>query len=100
MEWVATFSGLRNRDVYHQIGSPCSPQENLATRISRAWHSALGLEWNRNCPLIHIPDQPQYWVDRDDVPSLHRAFRRGSYLCKSDSKHYGDGMRSFGASRS
>lgn len=94
------FLFILNRDVYHQIGSPCSPQENLATRISRAWYSALGLEWNQNCPLIHIPDQPQYWVDRDDVHSLHRAFRRGSYLCKSESKHYGDGMRSFGASRS
>lgn len=94
------FLFVLNREVYHQIGSPCSPHENLATRISRAWHSALGLEWHRNNPLIHIPDQPQYWVDRNNAQSLHRAFHRASYMCKSYSKRYGDRMRSFGASRS
>lgn len=88
-----------NRDAYHNIGSPGSPDENLANRISRAWHSALGLEWNRHVPLIHVPVSPQFWIDRGNLTSLDNAFKRASYMCKADTKRYGDGMRSFGTSR-
>lgn len=89
-----------NRDAYHTIGKACSLNENLFNRISRAWYSALGVEWNPQEPWIHVPENPMYWIDRDDAESFQRAFYRASYLCKADTKHYGLGLRAFGTSRS
>lgn len=89
-----------NRDVYHTIGKLCSPNENLFNRITRAWHSALGLEWNREQPSAYVPWNAVYSIYRKDERSLHDAFHRASYMCKADTKQYGNGMRAFGTSRS
>jgi len=94
------FMFILNQEAFNTVGNIASGRENLAARISRAWHSALGLTWDRNKPLIHLPKNSQYWISRNDRAGLHEAFRRLSYLCKSATKRYGDGMRSFGASRS
>ncbi|MCE8052531.1 inovirus Gp2 family protein [Halomonas daqingensis] len=91
---------ILNRDAYHLPGRACSSNENLISRISRAWYSALGVAWNPQEPWIHVPQNPWYWVDRDDAKSFEEAFRRASYLCKADTKHYGLGLRAFGTSRS
>ncbi|SFU48990.1 inovirus Gp2 family protein [Halomonas korlensis] len=90
---------ILNRDAYHMIGEACSPNENLFNRISRAWYSALGVEWNPQEPWIHVPENPMYWIDKHDAESFQRAFYRASYLCKADTKHYGQGMRAFCTSR-
>lgn len=90
---------ILNRDAYHRPGKVCSPNENLLNRVSRAWHSALGVEWNRQTPLIYVPDHPWYWVDRDDEESFRMAFHRASYMCKADSKQYGQGLRAFDSSQ-
>ncbi len=93
------FFFILNRDAYHLIGEACSPNENLFNRISRAWYSGLGMEWNPQEPWIHVPENPIYWIDRDDAESFHKAFYRASYLCKADTKQYGQGMRAFCTSR-
>ncbi|WP_161598949.1 inovirus Gp2 family protein [Aidingimonas lacisalsi] len=89
---------ILNRDAYHMLGRACSPNENLINRISRAWYSALGVQWNFQEPWIHVPKNPMYWIDRDDAESFQRAFYRASYLCKAKTKRYGRGMRAFGTS--
>ncbi|HDZ46415.1 MAG TPA: inovirus Gp2 family protein [Halomonas sp.] len=91
---------LLNRDAYHMLGRACSPNENLISRLSRAWYSALGVLWNPQEPWVHVPKNPTYWIDRDNADSFQEAFYRASYLCKADTKQYGLGMRAFGASHS
>ncbi|WP_157698053.1 inovirus Gp2 family protein [Halomonas sp. N3-2A] len=90
---------LLNRDVYHMPGKACSQNENLISRVSRAWYSALRVTWNPQEPWVHVPDNPHYWISRDDANSFQEAFYRASYLCKADTKQYGLGMRTFGTSR-
>ncbi|MBD3896961.1 inovirus Gp2 family protein [Halomonas sp. ML-15] len=90
---------ILNRDAYHLPGRACSPNENLLSRVSRAWHSALGEELKRQEPWIHVPKNPVYWIDREDPESFRRAFYRASYLCKAETKQYGLGLRAFGTSR-
>lgn len=90
---------ILNREAYHLPGRVGSPNENLFNRVSRAWYSALGVEWNREEPWIHVPQNPVYWIDRGDPQSFQEAFHRASYLCKADTKQYGLGLRAFGTSR-
>lgn len=90
---------ILNRDAYHLPGRVGSPNENLFNRISRAWYSALGVEWNPQEPWIHVPQNPVYWIDRGNPQSFREAFYRASYLCKADTKQYGWGLRAFGTSR-
>lgn len=90
---------LLNRAVYHMPGKACSQNENLISRVSRAWYSALGVAWNPQAPWIYVPDNPCYWVNRGDQSSFEKAFYRASYLCKADTKQYGLGLRAFGTSR-
>ncbi|NIC39428.1 inovirus Gp2 family protein [Halomonas desiderata] len=90
---------ILNRDAYHLPGRVGSPNENLFNRVSRAWYSALGIECSPREPLIHVPQNPVYWIDRDDPASFQEAFYRASYLCKAETKQYGLGLRAFGTSR-
>ena len=90
---------ILNRDAYHLPGRAGSPNENLFNRISRAWYSALGVEWNPQEPWIHVPQNPWYWIDKDDPESLAQAFYRASYMCKAETKQYGLGLRAFGNSQ-
>lgn len=90
---------ILNRDAYHLPGRACSPNENLFNRVSRAWYSALSVEWNPQDPWIHVPQNPVYWIDRGDTESFQEAFYRASYLCKAKTKQYGLGLRAFGTSR-
>ncbi|WP_447554699.1 inovirus Gp2 family protein [Vreelandella sp. EE22] len=90
---------LLNRDAYHMPGKACSQNENLVSRVSRAWYSALGVAWNPQEPWVHVPEHPYYWIDRGDPNNFQEAFYRASYLCKADTKKYGLGLRAFGTSR-
>lgn len=93
------FFFLLNRAVYHLLGEACSPNENLISRVSRAWYSALGIVWNPQEPWVHVPKNPHYWIDRDNANSFQEAFYRASYFCKAETKQYGLGVRMFGSSR-
>ncbi|WP_226940078.1 inovirus Gp2 family protein [Halomonas colorata] len=90
---------LLNRDVYHMPGKACSQNENLISRVSRAWYSALGVTWNPQDPWVRVPTHPFYWIERGDVNSFQQAFYRASYFCKANTKQYGLGLRAFGTSR-
>lgn len=90
---------MLNRDAYHLPGRVGSPNENLFSRVSRAWYSALGVEWSPQELWIHVPQNPWYWIDKDDPESLARAFYRASYMCKAETKQYGLGLRAFGNSQ-
>jgi len=73
----------------------------MISRLQEAWASALGESLDRARPLVHIPDNAVYRIDRvpkgeDRLPDL---FHRASYLCKATTKRYGGGHWAFGASR-
>lgn len=94
---------LLNRDAYYTVGRLGSAQPNHINRMEEAWASALGLSVEQVKGLVHIPENPEYRVDRyckpgikDQLPEL---FYRASYLCKMATKCYGSRQRNFGTSR-
>ncbi|MCC5888647.1 MAG: inovirus Gp2 family protein [Gammaproteobacteria bacterium] len=91
---------LFNKDAYFTPGRVGQPGDNLVNRISKAWHRALGLTWDPGTPLIHLPRNCCYIIkSREDRPGMASLFQRASYLCKADTKLYGDHRHAFGASR-
>lgn len=91
---------LLNRDAYWTLGRLGSEQENMANRIESAWASALGLLDTKKRGLIHFCENGVYRVDRAaDDSTFEALFHRASYLCKAQTKHYGDHSHAFGASR-
>lgn len=85
------------------MGRLRSERANNISRIEEAWASALGLSVSQVKGAVHIPENPEYRIDRyvppgavDELPAL---FRRASYLCKKATKSYGDRQRSFDTSR-
>ena len=94
---------LLNRDAYYTVGRLRSERANNISRMEEAWASALGLSVDHVRGLVHIPENPEYRIDRyarpgdeDELPAL---FHRASYLCKAATKSYGDRLRGFDTSR-
>ncbi|MEZ9537871.1 inovirus Gp2 family protein [Shewanella sp. 10N.286.51.B8] len=92
-----------NHDSYFNLGDYNQFGNNLSTKITTAWASALAREAFQAAPLVHFPqDTPYYCLDMNAV-TFHQdyqsVFNRLSYLAKVDTKHYGDRSHSFGASR-
>lgn len=106
---------LLNRDAYFSLGdlrnrAPESGRgkqpesdvtRNMAGRIRKAWASALRLTPEEAAGLVHFPENPVYRIDAnspDFGQQFASAFYRVSYLTKAHTKHYGDGLKSFGCS--
>lgn len=89
-----------NNDAFYTLGDFEYGKENIFKRLQQAWASALGLPVNWVIGLVEIPDNPCYYLRRDDQTSMAGLFYRASYLCKSATKFYGNGCHGFGASRS
>jgi hypothetical protein len=106
---------LLNRDAYFSLGdlrsrSPESGRgnqpesevtRNMADRIRKAWASALGLRPEQTAGLVHFSDNPVHRIDAnspDFFEQFASAFYRVTYLTKADTKHYGNGLNSFGCS--
>ncbi len=89
-----------NHDAFFTVGLFESTKKNIFHRLQEAWASALGRNIEQVMGLVHIPDNPCYYVQRDDQKSIEQLFYRASYLCKSDTKYYGNGSHGFGSSRS
>jgi hypothetical protein len=92
-----------NGDTYNSIGSYNHQANNNAARITQAWASALDVEMYTANTLVHFPlDRPVYYLDVNSS-SFERvygdAFKRLSYLCKQDTKHYNNSGKSFCCSR-
>ncbi len=88
-----------NKDAYSVLGYFQSEGRNVFNRLEEAWASALRLPREAVAGLVHVPQNPGYYISRDDEQSQAEFFRRASYLCKTATKMYGDRQHSFGASR-
>lgn len=64
-----------------------------------AWASALTLPVGDVRGRVKIPKNHAYKLTRDDRDAFNAFFKRVSYLCKARTKHFGDGVHSFGTSR-
>lgn len=90
---------LLNADAFCTLGRYELGRDNLFNRLHQAWASALGLSVDRVHGLVELPEKPFYMLQRNDQESIKKLFQRISYLCKAATKHYGNGVHGFGASR-
>lgn len=90
---------LLNKDAFCALGTFEPGRQNMFNRLHEAWASALGVPIEAVKGLVEIPQNPCYFIRRDDQSSIDAFFYRTSYLCKSATKVFGDGAHGFGASR-
>lgn len=90
---------LLNAAAYSYIGKFNLSSNNMYSRIHQAWGSALHAFPEDVQGLIHIPENPCYEIIRGDYASFNEAFYRVSYLCKVNSKEFGNHYHCFGCSR-
>jgi len=98
---------LLNRDAYRSLGNINSEQENMHSRIQAAWASALRIQWHDSHGLAFFPDNACFHLNANpgsgfrhgEIQGLSELFHRGSYLCKLNTKVYGQRTHSFGCSR-
>ena len=90
---------LLNHDAYAFMGDFELQSSNMYSRIHGAWASALSMYIMDIRGLVHIPEHSVYQIRSDDVASFSNAFYRASYLCKMNTKEYGQGFHTFGSSR-
>lgn len=90
---------LLNNDAFCTLGKFEMDRDNLFNRLHEAWASALGLAVESVVGLVEFPKSPFYLLERNDPESIADFFYRVSYLCKADTKVFGDGRHAFGSSR-
>lgn len=91
---------LLNHDAYRSLGWFHSESGNTSTRISEAWASALGLSLHEAQGLVYFPDNSTYRLNqKNGNADIAPLFERASYMCKADTKKYGDRSHAFGCSR-
>lgn len=93
---------LFNRDDYGHLGDYSNLDgDNMATRIRKAWCSALRLAYPDYASLVHFPDDAEYRFDRRDADLHNDTFYnflvRITYLFKLRSKVRGE--RNYGHSK-
>lgn len=93
-----------NKDHYAFLGNYTDHDaNNMATRLQKAWCSALTLPYPDYAALVHFPPNNAYHVDLTDVMSRSSNYieflYRMAYLCKERTKLMGDGCRNFGCSQ-
>jgi hypothetical protein len=89
---------LLNRDAFFKLGKFETGRKNLFNLMVEAWASALKLPVEDARGLVEVPENPTYSLTKYDWDAFNDFFRRVSYLCKAETKHFGDGVRSFGTS--
>ena len=60
---------LLNKDAYSVLGHFASERNNMFNRLEEAWASALRLPRDAVVGLVHIPENPVYYITRDDERS-------------------------------
>jgi len=93
-----------NKDHYAYLGDYNNPDaNNMATRIQKAWCSALGLPYPHYAHLVHFPENRVYWISRSAANNREQIYAdflfRLAYLSKVDTKDINDGQRNFGCSQ-
>lgn len=90
---------LLNGDAFYTPGRLESSSPNMVSRMQEAWASALGVPLEVASPYVHISDNGTYRLRRYDQSEYCRLFHRASYLCKANTKQFGDRCHGFGGSR-
>lgn len=90
---------LLNHDAFCTLGKFELNRGNLFNRLHEAWASALGIAVESVTGLIELPKNPFYVLRKGDPESIAAFFYRVSYLCKAETKVFGDGGHAFGGSR-
>lgn len=90
---------LLNKDAFCAVGAYQPGRDNMFNRLLEAWASALGLPVGAVYGLVEIPDNAYYFLRRGDRASIAEFFSRASYLCKANTKAFGNGGHGFGSSR-
>lgn len=90
---------LLNREAYFGLGHFNSDSPNMYHRIKQAWASAIRVPLEHYRGIVHFPDNAVYHFSRDTPADTGAFFHRASYLCKVNTKSFGDGHHGFGASR-
>ena len=91
---------LLNYSAFSTLGYFERDRDNLFNKLVEAWSSALQVCIEDAEGLVHAPHNGVYCLDRSSPSSRAAFFRRASYLCKAETKQYGDGGHAFGCSRS
>lgn len=95
---------LFNADVYAYLGNyQDRDANNMATRIQRAWCSAIDLNYDDYPALAEFPPNPTYRFSRIDAldrnPVYWNFLIRLAYLAKTRTKDVHSGYRNFGTSQ-
>ena len=90
---------MLNNDAFCTLGKFERDRDNLFNRLHEAWASALNLSTNQVVGLVEFPRNPFYSLRRDNPNSIAEFFYRASYICKAETKFYGNGVHGFGSSR-
>nr|WP_312273334.1 inovirus Gp2 family protein [Pseudescherichia sp.] len=95
---------LFNADVYGYLGNyQDSDADNMATRIQKAWCSALGLAHEDYSTLAEFPPNAVYRFSRFDAldrnPVYWNFLVRLAYFAKTRTKDVHSGYRNFGTSQ-
>ena len=90
---------LLNQDAFYTIGRLGSENANMFHRLEQAWAYALRLSVTAVQGLVHVPDNAEYRVQRNDPAGQVALFHRASYLCKTATKPFGNGYHVFDCSR-
>jgi len=88
-----------NHDAFNTVGKFEFYRDNIFNRLHEAWASALSIPVESVHGLVEIPPNAGYLLRRDDPLSIADFFYRASYLCKANTKVYGDWIHCFGCSR-
>lgn len=91
-----------NGNAYRSLGVFEFGRNNMYNRIYKAWASALKLNVYAVQGLVHVPDNAEYLLIRNQKGFdfiFQNLFRRLSYFAKTDSKEFGDRSRHYGSSR-
>ncbi len=95
---------LFDREVYGYLGDYTKRgADNMATRIQKAWCSAIGLDYPDYASRVHFPKNHSAWFTRHDAlmlsPDYYDFLLRVAYLAKYNTKDLSDGYRNLGTSQ-
>ena len=94
---------LLNADSYNCLGSYNATEGNMASRIRKAWASAIGVPFSELGGAVFFPANPIYLLNKnaiDYAQGFQNLFFRVSYFTKVATKQYGQKLRHFGRSNS
>ncbi|WP_188745507.1 inovirus Gp2 family protein [Marinobacterium zhoushanense] len=91
---------LFNQDVFFELGEFHADSGSLMAMIRNAWYAALGIPPELKRGLIHVPLNAEYQLKpSNQYAALPGLFAHASYMCKAETKPFGQRLQCFGGSR-